>query len=133
MRLLTLLARTTTPGDRVTMALSGMAIVGLMLSTRGDPGQRGVIYRDNRPLMTLTLNQDQKKEVSGKLGAVTIQVEQGRIRLVEYNSPRLIGTRTGWIQEVGQISACVPCGILIKVEGARPKQPPTVEFDAVSQ
>lgn len=132
MRVLPLLARATSRSDRVVMVVSGVVILALAVTRQSAPGERAVIYRDNRPVLTLSLDQDRKQEVSGRLGPVVIQVEQGRIRLLEYASPRLIGTRTGWIRDAGQTAACVPCGIVIQVTG-KPRQSSQAVFDAVSE
>ena len=52
-------------------------------------GKQVVVYRDNRPVLTLSLSYDRSYEVDGALGPVTIQVEGARVRLLEYNSPRI--------------------------------------------
>ncbi|MBF0190788.1 MAG: NusG domain II-containing protein [Magnetococcales bacterium] len=131
MRLPALLARAATPADRLVMGISALGIVVSGAVTTREPGRQAVVFRDNRPVMTLSLDQDFKKEIPGRLGPVTIQVEQGRVRLMEYNSPRMIGTRTGWIQDAGRATACVPCGVLVRVEGGAPV--PANAFDGVSE
>ncbi|MBF0127809.1 MAG: NusG domain II-containing protein [Magnetococcales bacterium] len=130
MKALALLGRATTRGDRWLLGLTGPGIVafGLVMAA---PGSRATVFLDNHPLMTLALDRDATLEVAGRLGPVTIQVERGRIRLLEYDSPRMIGTRTGWIQGAGRTIACVPCGILVQVEGREERA--VSELDAVSQ
>ncbi|MBF0272295.1 MAG: NusG domain II-containing protein [Magnetococcales bacterium] len=132
MKLSTLLLRASTPADRLVMGVSALGIVVSGVMTTGEPGRKAVVFRDNQPVMTLPLDQDFKKEIPGRLGPVTIQVEQGRVRLLEYHSPRMIGTRTGWIQGAGRTTACVPCGVLVRVEGPGPA-PTQNEFDGVSE
>ncbi|MBF0627931.1 MAG: NusG domain II-containing protein [Magnetococcales bacterium] len=127
-----LLARASTPMDRLVMGITALAIVVSGVTAHGKPGKQAVVFRDNRPVLTLPLSQDTKKELAGRLGPVTIQVEQGRVRLLEYQSPRMIGTRTGWIQGAGRTTACVPCGVLVRVEG-QPENTPDQGFDAVSE
>ena len=125
-----LLVRATTPADRWLMALAGVAILALAWRVSATPaGGLAVVHRENRPLLTLALDQDRSVRVPGRLGEVTVQVKNGQVRLLEYVSPRLIGTRTGWIGHVGETTACVPCGILIQVAGDRTGTP---EFDAIA-
>ncbi|MEO5332035.1 MAG: NusG domain II-containing protein [Magnetococcus sp. YQC-5] len=131
MKWLALLRRGSTVGDRWVMVLTGLGIVTLGMAMSAEPGRRAQVLRDNRPLLMLPLDRDVTTQVEGRLGPVTIQVEKGRIRLLEYNSPRLIGTRTGWIQGAGQTTACVPCGILVQVEGHAKRS--STELDAVAQ
>ncbi|MBF0342196.1 MAG: NusG domain II-containing protein [Magnetococcales bacterium] len=133
MKILPLLAESTTPMDRLVMGISALGIVASAILTVSEPGRRVVVFRDNRPVLSLALDRDGKQEVAGRLGPVTIQVEQGRVRLLEYQSPRMIGTRTGWIQGAGRTAACVPCGIVLRVEGHPKKREGSLEFDAVSE
>lgn len=133
MKWLELFLRASTPTDRFVLGISAAGILSSGWLITSEPGKRAVVFRDNRPVMTLALDQDRKQEVSGRLGPVIIQVEQGRVRLLEYQSPRMIGTRTGWIQGAGRATACVPCGVLVRVEGQKKESASAHEFDAVSE
>lgn len=114
---LQLLARCVTPADRWLLLTTGLAIgAGVCLPLLGTASHARVAM-DNRPIMRLNLHQDGEYTVQGHLGPVVIQVHAGRVRLLEYNSPRMIGTRIGWISGAGQVAACVPCGVVIQVEG----------------
>ncbi|MBF0293861.1 MAG: NusG domain II-containing protein [Magnetococcales bacterium] len=130
MNLWRLAVRATTPADRRTILTTALAIVALGVVMARMPGNRATVYRDNRPILALSMDRDLTTEVAGRLGPVKIQVEGGRIRLLEYDSPRMIGTRTGWIRDAGGTTACVPCGILIRVEGEPGEE--TREYDAVA-
>ena len=79
-------------------------------------GSQAVVYRDNHLVLSLSLSKNQKTQVEGKLGPVTIEVKGGKIRIREYASLRMIATRSGWIQATGSILTCVPCGIFIKID-----------------
>lgn len=131
MRFLFLLGRATTLADRWMMGLSGLGIVLLGVFMSAAPGRQATVFRDNRPVLTLPLDRDVTQEVAGRLGPVMVEVRQGQIRLLEYNSPKMLGTRTGWIQGAGRMTACVPCGILVRVEGSG-KQSGS-EYDGVAQ
>ncbi|MEG2858121.1 MAG: NusG domain II-containing protein, partial [Clostridia bacterium] len=50
-------------------------------------------------------------------GAV-IEVNNGRIRILESDCPDKICVKTGWISRGGQTIACVPLGIVITISGA---------------
>ena len=135
---LTLLLRATNPADRLVAVLSGLAII-LLGSTQlisPPPGGIARIYRNNQPLMTLPLNQNRQLQIDGKLGAVTIEVAANQIRLLEYASPRMIGTRSGWIGNTGEITTCVPCGILIEIKGNTKKtemNQPQKKYDGIAR
>lgn len=133
---LALLRRATGPADRAVVGCSALAILLLgWQSTLAAPGREAVIHRDNRPLMTLPLDHDRRLTVDGRLGPVAVEVAAGRIRLLEYASPRMIGTRSGWIGDAGEIAVCVPCGILIQVNGQRHDRAasPGHRFDGIAR
>ena len=126
-----LLWRATTATDRWLMVVSALLISGFAgFQVLRPAGDEAVIERDNQIIMRLPLNRNKQIEVQGNLGAVAIQVQNGQVRLLEYASPRLIGTRSGWISRSGAMVACVPCGILIRVEG---EQTETNTFDGIAR
>lgn len=45
-----------------------------------------------------------------------IEINHGRIRVKEDNSPDQIAVRTGWIDTVGQTSICLPHQLIITIE-----------------
>ncbi|MBF0135687.1 MAG: NusG domain II-containing protein [Magnetococcus sp. DMHC-1] len=125
-----LLGRVTTPGDRWVMAGTACMILGLGVILYGHPGSRLELFRDNRLEMTLPLDEHRTVRIAGRLGPVTVEIVQGQARLREYQSPRMIGTRTGWIRNSGQVAACLPCGVLIKVTG---EADASSRFDAIAE
>ncbi|MBF0164941.1 MAG: NusG domain II-containing protein [Magnetococcales bacterium] len=133
MRPVALLLRASTPADRWLMGVSAVAILTGALFSVTTPGKIAMVSRDNRPILRLALDRDSQHEVAGRLGPVVVQVEGGRVRLLEHRSPRMIGTRVGWIQGAGRAIACVPCGIVIRVEGGERSDGDAGGFDAVSE
>ncbi len=126
--------RATTRADRWVMALSLLLIGGLASYLALRPaGQQAVIQRDNQTVLTLSLTRDQQTEVEGHLGPVVIQIKEGRVRLLEYASPRMIGTRSGWIAQSGAMVACVPCGILIRVTGGQADHSSDNHYDGIAR
>jgi hypothetical protein len=112
-----LVKQATGPADRWFMVISALALITYAWVSQAGVGEAVTIHRNNQPIMTLTLEKESTTEVEGRLGPVKIEIKNGRARLLEYNSLRLIGTRTGWIQDQGEIAVCVPCGILIQIQG----------------
>lgn len=45
-----------------------------------------------------------------------VEIEDGRIRVKEDNSPDQIAVKTGWISKSGQTSVCLPHKLVISVE-----------------
>lgn len=122
--------RATTVADRWLVTGSGLTLIWLMGATLAPPGSNVQIFRDNRLVLTLPLTHPRQQQVEGRLGPVEIQVEPGRARLLEHASPRMIGTRTGWVSHAGASAACVPCGIVLQVTG---NAAPPDALDAMSR
>ncbi|MBO0487870.1 NusG domain II-containing protein [Vagococcus fluvialis] len=49
-----------------------------------------------------------------------IEMEAGRIRVKEDNSPDQIAVRTGWISRAGQTSICLPHKLVVELVSANP-------------
>jgi len=47
-----------------------------------------------------------------------IRAEQGRIRFVDADCPDKVCVQTGWLDKAGQVAACLPNGVLVKIEGS---------------
>ncbi|MBF0159713.1 MAG: NusG domain II-containing protein [Magnetococcales bacterium] len=121
--------------DRWIMGVTALMIAGLLLRPwYGLPqGHYVEVLHDNQLVLTLPLQQDSRHQVAGNLGPVAIEVRGGRARLLEYRSPRLIGTYTGWIEHHNAVAVCVPCGVLIRVRATDGQPVPSgVPFDAVA-
>ncbi|MBF0371638.1 MAG: NusG domain II-containing protein [Magnetococcales bacterium] len=127
--LMQLILRATTPSDRGVLLLSLASILTFGWIIQPPPGAEVRVFRDNRAVLTLDPAIAQRVEVPGRLGPVTIVTEEGQARLEEYASPRMIGTRTGWISASGTIAACLPCGVMIQMAGERSAD----DFDALAQ
>lgn len=58
--------------------------------------------------------------IQGRVGAATVEVDGGRIRIQDAPCPGQVCVKQQWIQRPGQAVACVPGEILIRIEGAAP-------------
>ncbi|MFL0197962.1 NusG domain II-containing protein [Clostridium sp. WILCCON 0269] len=56
-----------------------------------------------------------------KLHFNKIEVQKGRIRISDSDSPRKIGMKMGWISEPGQNVICVPYKLIVEIEGKDPR------------
>lgn len=84
-----------------------------------DTGHTALIIRDGKVLRSINLEAVSKTEsikVDGKYKHV-ILVEHGKIRFSEADCPDKVCVRTGWLENSGDIAACIPDRIIIKVVG----------------
>ncbi|MBF0623038.1 MAG: NusG domain II-containing protein [Magnetococcales bacterium] len=124
-----LLRNATTPLDRLVLLVS-ISIIGMwIVRPWSEPASKLEVFLNNQPVASLSLLSDSEITLDGRLGAVRIEIRDQEARLQEFKSPRLIGTRTGWISRPGQVAACVPCGIFIRVRSGIYQEP---KYDAVA-
>ncbi|MBF0134419.1 MAG: NusG domain II-containing protein [Magnetococcales bacterium] len=104
--------------DRWLMLISALGVMGPCWWTLQSQPEGMVVIRDAQAYETVwPLSQNTTMQVVGRLGPVTVEVQDHRVRLLEYQSPRLVGTMMGWIGRPGQMTACIPCGVIIQVKG----------------
>ncbi|MBF0152970.1 MAG: NusG domain II-containing protein [Magnetococcales bacterium] len=110
--------RCTHATDRWLALVSALGVIGPCLWTLQSQPESVVAIRDAKAHEIIwPLRQNTVLQVDGHLGSVHIEVRDQRVRLLEYQSPRLVGTMTGWIGKSGQVTACIPCGVIIKIKG----------------
>lgn len=83
------------------------------------PVQAKISYQ-GKVLRTIDLvpgNDKMILQVSGRLGPATVEVEGGKIRILEANCPNQICVKQGWIQNPGASIVCLPGEIIIHIDG----------------
>lgn len=104
--------------DRWLTLVSALGVMGSCWWTLQGQPQGMVVIRDAQAHeMVWPLNQDTVMQVVGRLGSVKVEVRDHQVRLLEYQSPRLVGTMMGWISRPGQLTACIPCGVVVQIKG----------------
>lgn len=101
-----------------------------LTSTRGRDGSTGLhlTIHSEEGLQHLGLSSDTLFHVSGNMGPVEIQVENGRVRIVSSPCPGQDCVRQGWLSTGGDMAICVPSGVFIHLEAGSAEDSP----DAVS-
>ena len=76
------------------------------------------IYYENELIKTIDLSQNDQKEytIEGKNGLVIIEVNHGKIRVKEENSPLHICSKQGYISKSSETIICLPNRIVIEIE-----------------
>ncbi|NLG52962.1 MAG: NusG domain II-containing protein [Clostridiales bacterium] len=78
---------------------------------RGGASDRAVVTKDGVELCTLPLD----KDTEFALDEATIQVKDGKIRILKSSCPDKVCVNTGGISKSGQSIVCVPNRIIIKI------------------
>ena len=102
-------------------ALAVMAFWG-----RAQPAQTAAcqILYENRVIQTVSLDRDQVFALPQN-PQVIFQVKNGTIAFIASDCPDKICVKTGFISHPGQMAACLPNRVAIKIVAAGPPQPTT--------
>lgn len=110
-------------GDFLMYGLITIIAVGLLLAAPlGVAGQTqvAVLTEEGRLLFSKPLTELQQA------GSFTVEAlgyhyviafESGRIRFSEADCPDKVCVRTGWVSRAGQVAACVPGHLILKITG----------------
>ncbi|WP_130470071.1 NusG domain II-containing protein [Candidatus Magnetaquicoccus inordinatus] len=134
LQFLNIISKSTTSLDKLVLVVTLFYIlIYIFLQTSTTQGNYTEIYLDNKLLKTLQLTYNQKTEILGHLGVVVVEIDSMRARIVEYKSPKMIGTRTNWISGSGAIAACIPCGVMVKIVNDSFSYSNNSEYDGIAQ
>lgn len=107
-----------TRADRLLVsALAALALLAWpLVAAAGTTGQRVVV---SGPLgeTRLALAEAQTLEVPGRTGTLVIEVSGGAVSVTEAECPDRVCVRTGGVDAGGAVIACVPNGVVVRVEG----------------
>lgn len=100
--------------------LAAALMVGSFFLTSEADASTAVVIKDGQVIKRIDLeNIDQSVsfEINDKYYDLIV-AEKGRIRFKEADCPDRVCVNTGWITRPGQISVCLPNGIIVKIEGS---------------
>lgn len=90
------------------------------------PGTLLEIYQDNTLYERHSLNEPATLNVPGKLGDSVIEIDQGRARFQSSPCTSKFCVHAGWMQNAGDVIACLPNGVHIQIHGGQGR------FDAIA-
>jgi hypothetical protein len=84
-----------------------------------DGGLEAVVLRGGAELRRIDLSALSEPVTLDIDGAypLTLSAERGRIRFLTASCPDRVCVHTGWLDAGGRAAACVPAGVLLRVEG----------------
>lgn len=66
---------------------------------------------------TYTLRDHINLEIDGKLGKSVIEISKEGVRFVDSCCPNHLCVKRGWVSKPGDLAACVPNGVVVRVIG----------------
>lgn len=89
----------------------------LMTSKSSKPSNEAIVYYDNEIALRIDLNTKlQDYTVKGYNGDVKIKAGEGKIKVVEEDSPLHLCSKQGYISKSYETIVCLPNKIVIKLE-----------------
>jgi len=112
-----------TAGDRLLLVLALMIVASLYAVYWGGSvyGNQAVIAIAGKHWRTVDLYEDGIYNVKGPLGVSRLEVHEGRIRFISSPCDNKQCIHQGWIQQSGEIVACVPNTISVRILGPDPR------------
>ncbi len=123
------LLRAMTPADlvvSVAFLLAAFAAPRVLGRADGERS-RAIVTVDRREVVALDLSADSEEIVRGRIGEVRIQVRDGAVRIAASGCPHQICVAAGAKRRPGEVIACVPNALLVRIVGpADPAVPDAV-------
>jgi len=108
--------RTISPLDIIIIALLLAGAVSFWPFLQSHGPATVVVFRDNRCIARYPLSSDKVFSIRGKEGAMTMEIRDNSVRVVESSCPLGICVQTGAIRRHGQQIVCAPNHVLIELE-----------------
>lgn len=108
------------------------AAIALQLRGGAAPGMVANIYQDGVCIRSVDLSQVTEHEtytVESSLGTNLIQIEPGKICVLEADCPDQVCVRSGWLADSAAPIVCLPHRLVIRLEKAAASE----QIDTVSQ
>ena len=118
-----MLGQKLTVGDRLLLALAVISLGVLYAVYWGQSvyGNQASIAIAGKQWSSIDLYQDRTVTVKGKLGNSQLEVKDGKIRFISSPCDNKQCIHQGWIQQSGEIVACVPNTISVRILGPDPR------------
>ena len=106
-------------GDRILIGVLAAGLLALLpvgVAIGGQGTGRGSVTGPGGTTM-MALDRDADYAIDGLAGGVTVRGRDGCVRVIEASCPDRVCEHTGAVSAPGSVIACVPNGIVIRVEG----------------
>ena len=106
------------PFDILAAAIAIGAVVGVSLfAYSGRVSASEVRIEGDEGVFLYTLDQTREIAISGPIGETRIEIDDGRVRVIESPCRDKICIAAGWLETNGQWAACLPNRVFVRVDG----------------
>ena len=109
-------------GDRfVSFALlAASVLLAAAVRLPGDAPTHAVVTIRGETVAAVPLARDARLEYEGRVGLVVLEVAAGGVRIAQADCPHRICVGMGEKHRSGEVIACVPNALLVRLTGGRP-------------
>jgi hypothetical protein len=130
MALKDLLARTTLLDKAIVLALFAAALGGAAWATTAPGGERLIAESGGKVVFTAPLGTDRTFSLHGPLGETAVALRGGKARILDSPCAHKVCMGMGEVGRSGQILACVPNRLLLRIEGGKAEE---TEYDLLTR
>ena len=118
-----MLGQKLTLGDRllVVLAIASLLILYAVYWGQSSYGNQASVFVAGKHWSNIDLYQNRTINVKGKLGVSQLKVEDGKIRFISSPCDTKRCIHSGWIKQSGEIVACVPNTVSVRILGPDPR------------
>jgi hypothetical protein len=98
------------------------ALASFWLLTTGAPGERIIVEQRGKIIFQAPLDEERTATFAGPLGETVLSIGAGGARIVASSCPHHLCQASGTIGRSGELLACIPNRLLLRVAGAPPKE-----------
>lgn len=114
----------------VILALLAVAVAGVARLATAPRGGRIVVTDGVRTVYTAPLGIPRSVELAGPLGRSRLEIDDSGARIVTAPCPRKVCMTMGPVRRTGELIACIPNRILVRVDAPANEEAP---FDLISR
>ncbi len=130
MALRDLLSRTTLLDRVIVLVLFAAALAGAAWAAVAPGGERLVAESGGKIVFTAPLGADLTFTLPGPLGETVVALRGGVARILDSPCTHKVCIGMGGVSRAGEITACVPNRLLLRVEGGRGQE---AEYDLLTR
>jgi hypothetical protein len=101
------------------LSLALLVSASFLLLWGRQSGSRIVVDADNRTVFTAPLDDARHFEIEGPLGTTRMEIADGAVRVLSSPCPQKICIGLGDARRAGDLLACVPNRIVVRIEGEK--------------
>ncbi len=113
----------------IILLVLSLSLLGLWTVIGAEKGGEVIIEQDGKVVFASPLDQSTQADIEGPLGVTRVRISEGVVTVVEASCPERLCMAMGSVGRAGEVIACLPNRILIRVVGGEKEQ----RYDLLSQ